>query len=113
MQIHGASEKIRGTVTNWAGVTAYPHRFGGVEFRLGKRELGHMHGNALVDIPLPMKIRDELVAAGRVEPHHILPKSGWVSFYIREEGDIEKAIELLKLSFDIASQQYSHRTSPI
>ncbi len=29
----------------WPGVTAHPHRFGGMEYRLGKRELGHIHGD--------------------------------------------------------------------
>jgi hypothetical protein len=38
-------------------------------------------------------------------PHHVLPESGWVSFYIRQEGDIEQAIALLQRSYDIASRQ--------
>jgi Family of unknown function (DUF5519) len=41
-----------------ACVTAEPHHFGGVEFRLNKKELGHMHSDRLVDLPFPMKIRD-------------------------------------------------------
>jgi Family of unknown function (DUF5519) len=28
----------------------------------------------------PKKVRDEMVAAGEAEPHHILPETGWVSF---------------------------------
>jgi hypothetical protein len=48
-----------------------------------------------------------LVAAGRAEPHHILPKSGWVSIYLRHASDVERAIELLRLSFEIASQRPS------
>ena len=41
---------------------------------LGKRELGHIHGDRLVDIPFPKPIRDELVNTGQAEPHHILQK---------------------------------------
>jgi len=41
-------------------------------------------------------VRDEIVAAGLALPHHILPQSGWVSFYLREEADVEKAIGLLR-----------------
>jgi hypothetical protein len=74
MSVKGAKEKIHAAVTSWPGVTAHPHRFGGTEYRLGKRELGHIHGDALVDIPFPLKVRDEVVAAGRAEPHHILPR---------------------------------------
>jgi Luciferase len=57
----------------WPEVEQAPHRFGGVEFRLGTRELGHIHGDALVDVPFPRRVRDELVAAGRARAHHVLP----------------------------------------
>jgi hypothetical protein len=110
MSIRGSSEKIRSSVLSWPGVVSYPHRFGGTEYRLGKREIGHVHGDSLVDVPFPKKVRDELVAEGRAEPHHVLPKSGWVSFYIQEEDDVEKAIELLRFSFDLASQRLSKQS---
>ena len=96
---------------SWPGVTATPHRFGGAEFRLGKRELGHVHDDQLVDIPFPKKIRDELVAAGSVEPHHILPESGWVSFYLKQPSDVDEAIILLRQSFDLAMKQRSHKSA--
>ena len=86
----------------WESVSSQPHRFGGIEFRIGKRELGHLHGDYLLDIPFPRKMRDELIESGRVAPHHILPESGWVSFYIRCEEDIDEAIRLLNLSFELA-----------
>jgi hypothetical protein len=98
-----AGDVIRDQVLTWSGVSAGPHRFGGVEFRLGRRELGHLHGDFLLDIPFPLAVRDALVAAGSVQPHHILPKSGWVSFRIRTAEDIEVAVSLLRRSFDIAS----------
>jgi hypothetical protein len=44
MAVNGARQKIHETVLSWPDVTAHPHRFGGTEFRLGKRELGHIHG---------------------------------------------------------------------
>jgi predicted DNA-binding protein (MmcQ/YjbR family) len=92
-------------VTSWAGVTTAPHRFGGLEYVIGKREIGHIHSDHLVDIPFPKKVRDELVAAGRAQPHHILPETGWVSFYLRHEDDVEKAIALLRESYEIAQKQ--------
>ena len=97
-----ASEHIRRAVLAWGGVTEEPHRFGGVEFRLGKRELGHLHGDVLVDIPFPMNVRNELVTARRVDPHHILPESGWISFRIEKEKDVLEAVALLRHSFDLA-----------
>jgi len=69
-------KRIAEAVTAWRGVEQAPHRFGGTEFRLGKRGLVHLHGDALVDLPFPRKVRDELVAAGRARSHHVLP-SAW------------------------------------
>lgn len=90
-------------VTSWPGVVQEPHRFGGIEFRLGKRELGHLHGDHLADLPLPVALRNELVAAGRVLPHHVLPDSGWVSFPIKSPADVEPAIALFRLAYDRAA----------
>lgn len=107
MSVNGAQERITQAVSTWEGVTAQPHRFGGVEYVIGKREIGHIHGDHLMDIPFPKKVRDEIVAAGRAQPHHILPETGWISFYLRAEGDVEKAITLLRESFEIAMRQKS------
>ena len=92
--------RIEREVGSWAGVTSSPHRYGGIEFRVGRRELGHLHGDRLADLPFPIPIRRELVAAGRAEPHHILPESGWVSFWIRREADAEAAIALFRLNYE-------------
>ncbi len=107
MPIRGAKEEITQARIAWEGVTAQPHRFGGVEFRVGRREIGHMHGDYLVDIPFPKRVRAELVAAGRAEPHHILPESGWVSFYVRQPADVDRAIGLFRQSFELALKQRS------
>lgn len=107
MSVKGAQARITAAVTAWAGVTSQPHRFGGVEYVIGKREIGHIHGDHLVDIPFPKKVREEIVAAGRAQPHHILPETGWVSFYLRQETDVEQAIALLHESYEIAQKQKS------
>ena len=112
MAIPGARNQIHDVATGWPGVTAQPHRFGGEEYVIGKREIGHIHGDGLVDIPFPTAVRNELVAAGRAEAHHVLPQSGWVSIFLRQPGDVERAIELLRLSFDIAMKQTTRRDAP-
>ena len=105
MSVRGASKHIVETLLTWDGMESHPHRFGGTEFRIGKREIGHIHGDSLVDIPFPKKVRDEIVAAGDAQTHHILPETGWVSFYLKEDGDVEKAIILLKRSYEITLKQ--------
>ena len=109
MSALNAQKIITQTLLSWEGVSTSPHRFGGVEYLLGTRELGHIHGDYLVDIPFPKKIREEIVNAKLAEPHHILPETGWISFYLREAGDIQKAIELLHRSYEIALKQKQPR----
>ena len=109
MPIAGAKDRIVGAVAQWEGLTIGPHRFGGTEFLIGKREIGHIHGDHLVDIPFPKRIRDEVVSSGEAQPHHVLPESGWVSLYLREAGDIERALALLRRSYEIAIQQKAAR----
>ena len=95
-------ESIEKEITSWPYVTSGVHRFGGIDFRINKRELGHIHSIGLADLPFPMKIRDELVNSGHVKPHHILPKSGWVSYWFENnpEKDIQKVVELFRLRYD-------------
>ncbi|MEP6955921.1 MAG: luciferase family protein [Chthoniobacterales bacterium] len=74
------------------------HRFGGVGFMAGDRELGHVHGNGLFDACVGRVNRDVAIAAGMALPHHVFPRSGWVSFWIERESDVERAVELLRMS---------------
>jgi len=92
-------ERVRETVASWEGVTTHNHRFGGVEFRLGRRELGHLH-RAIADLPFPRRIRDDLVAAGRARPHHVLPESGWITVPMRTDADVANVIELFRQNYD-------------
>ncbi len=96
MLVNSAKEKIKNSVMKWEGVISEPHRFGGIEFKLGKREIGHVHGNYLVDIPFTKKIKDEILSAGLANQHHVLPKSGWISKYLETPQDVDTAIELLR-----------------
>ena len=73
---HHRAQEIARTVLDWPGMTVHPHRFGGAEFRYGRRELGHLHGGRLADLPFPRRVRDELVASGRARVHHVLPGLG-------------------------------------
>jgi hypothetical protein len=58
-----ANEAVIREVSSWEGVTVHEHRFGGVEFRVARRELGHLHAR-FADLPFPRRVRDELVEAG-------------------------------------------------
>lgn len=107
----GPAELIARAVSAWPGVTVGPHRFGGVEFRLGRRELGHLHGDRIADLPFPRRVREELVAAGRARPHHVLPDSGWVTVPIGEAESVGPVIELFRLAYDRARRARRPATS--
>ena len=96
------AERIEQEVGAWDGVSVARHRFGGVEFRLGRREIGHLHGARWADLPFQKGIRDMLVETGRAQPHHVLPHTGWVSKQIRSEEDVVDVIELFRLSYERA-----------
>lgn len=87
-------------VSAWPGVTTGRHRFGGTEFRVGRRELGHLHGDRLADLPFPLLVRNDLVDAGRAAPHHIQPESGWVSYLLHSHADIAPVVALFRLNYD-------------
>ena len=99
-----AMHHVERAVLSWPGVTTRMHRFGGTEFTLnttqGRREIGHLHGNGLLDIPFTKALRDEAVQEGRAQPHHIFPQSAWVSFFIRSEADVPNAVELLRRNYE-------------
>jgi hypothetical protein len=95
-------EQIATVVQSWPGVEAAPHRFGGVEFRVGRRELGHLHGDRIADLPFPRRVRDELIAEGRARPHHVLPESGWITVSIGSREDAERAVELFLMAYERA-----------
>lgn len=103
------AQRVIDQVSAWEGVTAQPHRFGGVEFTLGSVEVGHIHvGSGLVDIPFTRRTREALVGAGEAELHHILPETGWISFWMRDPADVEQALRLYRLSY----LHKRHRRSP-
>ena len=105
-------DQIVDAATRWPGVTAGEHRFGGVELLLGRRELGHVHGDRWADLPFPKRIRDELIAGGRAQPHHVLPDTGWVTVPLGSREAVDNVIDLLRLSYDRASAASARQAGP-
>ncbi len=97
-----ANEAVIREVSSWEGLTVHEHRFGGVEFRVGRRELGHLHA-FIADLPFPRRVRDELVAAGRAQPHHVLPNSGWVTVPMWTAAEVSGVIELFRQNYERAA----------
>ena len=92
-------EKLEDVVSAWPNVSVHPHRFGGREFRFGDAEVGHVHKNGVVDIPFPRSVRDALLEDSLAEEHHWVPHSGWITFQMRTEEDLNHAVWLMRLSY--------------
>ena len=65
-----ASQIITDEVTSWPGVEAGIGSRGEYGFTLGKRQLGHLHGDYVAHFGFPKPVWEELYAA---EPHHLPP----------------------------------------
>ena len=94
------TDNIKKEILSWPDVTCNPYRFGGIEFRVHNRDMGHIHGEKLADLPFPMEIRKGLIASGKALPHIIYPESMWVSYIIRNEEDVPKIIDLFRLQYE-------------
>ena len=93
-----AIERLHDDARRIFGATIRNHRFGGTEFWAAGRELGHVHGNGLFDASVGRASREDVVRSGLAQPHHVLPASGWVSLWIRDERDVPAALRLMQLA---------------
>jgi hypothetical protein len=96
-----ASETITETVTSWPGVEAGPGRRGEFAFRVGRREIGHPHGEHAAHFSFPKAVWAELFAAGRVNHHPVFPgKEGPAARRIASDDDVRDVIALMRLNYD-------------
>jgi hypothetical protein len=91
--------KLEQEVGSWADVSVHSHRFGGREFLFGAAEVGHVHTGGIVDIPFPRSLRDALLAEGLAEEHPWVPNSGWITFRVGSEEDLQHALWLMRMSY--------------
>ena len=98
-----ASEIITQEVTSWPGVEAGHGRRGEFGFRVGRREIGHLHGDRSAHFGFPKAVWEELYAQGRVTYHPVFPdKKGWAARRIESDDDVRDVIALLRLNYDRA-----------
>ena len=87
-------------IASWPGVEVDCHGPQFVAFRVGRREVGHLHRADLADLPFPVRIREALVTAGRAQVHYRHPETGWVSYYITKPDDLSPLLELFRLNYE-------------
>ena len=108
-----ASERITAEVTSWPGVTAGIGERGEFGFRVGRREIGHLHGDRVLHIGFPKAVWHELHDAGRIDYHPVFPgKPGYASRALETDADVEDAIALLRLNYDRAAATHGVPSTP-
>jgi hypothetical protein len=96
-----ASKVITEEVTSWPGIEAGPGRRGEFSFKLGRREIGHLHGDRALHIGFPKVVWKELYEQGRIDYHPVFPgKPGYASRLIETDDDVRDAIALLRMNYD-------------
>src|ERR1700755_1671332 len=100
---HGqtAREQITEEVSSWPGVDAGPGRRGEFAFRVGRREIGHLHGEHAPHFRFPKDVWSELFDDGRIEEHPVFPgRIGPAARRIESQADVDDVIALLRLNYD-------------
>ena len=96
-----ASRRITEEVTSWPGVETGPGRFGALAFKVGRHEIGHLHGDSAAHFTFPKRVWAELVEHGRVVEHPIFPgRVGPAARRIENDEDVRDVIELLRLNYE-------------
>jgi hypothetical protein len=102
-----ASRRIVDEATSWPGVVAVTGERGELSIRLGRRELGHLHGDRAAHFGFPKPVWRELFAQGRIVHHPVFPNAeGWAARAIRDDADVEDVIALLRLNYDRAVEKH-------
>jgi Family of unknown function (DUF5519) len=95
------SQQITAEVTSWPGVEAGPGRRGEFAFKVGGREIGHLHGDRAAHFGFPKEVGAWLRDQGRVGPHPVAPsKTAWAARSIEGPDDVRDIIELMRINYD-------------
>jgi hypothetical protein len=90
------AERIISEALSWPGVYRARGHVGSVVLRVGRRELGHLHGDAVADVPLAPNLQDQLVKDGV----GLERDSGWVTVPLETEEGVQQALALLRGNYE-------------
>ncbi len=93
--------RIADEVTAWPGVTAGQGRRGEYSFKVGAREIGHLHGERVAHFGFPKDVWQDLFDAGRIDYHPVFPgKPGFGARTIYSDEDEDEVIALMRVNYD-------------
>jgi Family of unknown function (DUF5519) len=93
--------QLRQRILELPGVTERPNA--GIHehaFFVGHKMFMHIHGAGRCDIQLSTADQGRVLAEGKAQPHRWAPEAGYVTSIVRGKQDLERAMELVRLSHD-------------
>ncbi|QGQ98885.1 hypothetical protein EHS13_30410 [Paenibacillus psychroresistens] len=111
-QLNDWNDQIEAEILQIPGIELSLHKYGGTQFNYCTKELGHLHSNGLLDILTSKAVKAAYLSKGLAENHHVMPQSGWVSFYIGSIEDQQQAVLLLKEAYERARNLEMKRNLP-
>jgi Family of unknown function (DUF5519) len=93
------NQELRQRVLGLPGVTERQNA--GIQedaFFVGRTMFMHIHGHGHCDIRLEKGDQERVLAEGKARRHRWAPEKGYVTFVVRNEGDLAPVLELIRLS---------------
>jgi hypothetical protein len=95
------SERITDEVVSWPGVVAGPGTRGEFAFKVGGREIGHLHGDHVAHFGFPKDVWRSLFDEGRIDYHPVFPgRPGFGARTIENAVDVDDVIALMRLNYE-------------
>jgi Family of unknown function (DUF5519) len=96
-----ASERITRAVTAWPGVRAGHGKRGEFAFKVGRREIGHLHGDHAAHFFFPKETWTRLYEQERISHHPVFPdREGPAARRIEDDEDVREVISLMRVNYD-------------
>src|SRR5712664_2177901 len=107
-------QELRQRILDLSGVTERPDA--GIHedaFFVDGKMFMHIHGHGHCDIRLAKEDQERVLAEGKARPHRWAPEAGYVTFIVRDETDLEPAMDLIRMSYHyFAGKQKVQRMEP-
>jgi hypothetical protein len=100
-----AAERIEAEVLSWPGVTAGIGKRGEYGFSVGRRQIGHLHGDRVAHFAFPKSLWAELMGEGRIVRHPV-DRPGLGARALGSDEDVADAIALIRINYDRAIAEH-------